>query len=184
LPINKQLHIWIQRIFIFILIAVFLTIFCWSVLALPPSSSESRVGQFNQGIPVYWPYHVLLISIGFILVVAGFIFVKFHKTGNWYKNHWILETSGVICIFAGLFIGVYMVALSGLPHLSNIHEIVGIIIGILVIITIPLGYFIKRANKSKKVIRMSHRWLGRIIFTLLVINIGLGLFFLSIVLRR
>jgi len=183
LPVNKQLHISPQRIIIFIFITVVLAIMCGSVLALPPHSSGDRAGQFNQGIPVYWPYHVLFISIGFILVFTGFIIARFHKTGHWYKTHWILESTGGACILAGIFVGVYMVALSGIPPLRNIHEILGMIVGILIVIAILLGYFIKHANESKNVIRMSHRWVGRIILALLVINIILGFFYLLMVLR-
>ncbi len=83
----------------------------------------------------------------------------------------------------GIFVGVYMVALSGIPPLRNIHEILGMIVGILIVIAILLGYFIKRANESKNVIRMSHRWVGRIILALLVINTILGFFYLLMVLR-
>ncbi len=184
LPATNRAPAWKRRIFSGIFTAMVLLMLCGSALALPPSpSSGAGAGHFNQGIPVYWPYHVLLMSAGFILFIAGVIVARFRKTGNWYKTHMIIEGCGGACIIAGLFIGVYMVALSGLPHLRNIHEILGMTIGILVIITIPLGYFIKRANESKKVIRMSHRWLGRIIVGLMGINILLGLLFLSILLH-
>jgi heme A synthase len=77
-----------------------------------------------------------------------------------------------------------MVTLSGLPHLRNTHELAGVAAGVLVIITITIGYLIKRINKSKNVIRMSHRWLGRISIVLVAINIVLGLLLLSVILRR
>ena len=164
--------------------AIILAMVCGSALAQPVLSLGERAGQFNQGIPVYWPYHALLMSVGFILLVTGVIVVRSRKTGTWYKSHMILETIGGACIVAGLIVGIYMVALSGLPHLRNIHEILGVIIGILLIITIPLGYSIKPAHTSKKAIRVSHRWLGRISLVLMVINILLGILFLSIILRR
>ena len=96
----------------------------------------------------------------------------------------IFEIAGGSFIIAGLFIGVYMVTLSGLPHFRNIHEILGVAIGILIIITIIVGYFIKRITKSKTEIRTSHRWLGRISIALILINIVLGLLTLSMILRR
>jgi heme A synthase len=157
---------------------------CGSALAQSAYGSGGGAGTFGHGIPVYWPYHALLMATGCILLIAGFIVARFHKTTNWYKNHMILQTTGGACIIAGLFIGIYMVTLSGLPNFHNIHEISGGIIGILLVITIILGYSIKRANTAKKVISTIHRLLGRISLVLIVINIFLGLLFLSIILRR
>ena len=150
-----------------------------------PAQAQSSGGvYFDPGISVYWPYHALLMATGFILLLVGFAVVRLRKTPGWYKTHMILEISGGTCIIAGLFIGIYMVTLSGFPHLANIHEKLGVIIAILVISTILLGWLIKRTRESKKTIRMSHRWLGRISLALIVINIVLGVLFLSIILRR
>jgi hypothetical protein len=175
---------WQKGIFSGTLVAVLLAVVCCPALALPGSAPGGGSGQFNQGIPVYWPYHVLFISTGLILLVAGFFIARFHKTGNWYKTHVILEVTGGACMIAGLIIGIYMVALSGFPHLRNIHEILGAIIGTLVIITLIIGYSIKRVNTSKNVVRKSHRWLGRILIILIGINILLGLVFLAAILGR
>ena len=81
-------------------------------------------------------------------MVTGFFVARFHKTRSWYKTHMILEGYGGACILGGIFVGVYMVTLSGLPQLRNIHEILGGITGILVITTIVLGYSIKHAPIS------------------------------------
>jgi len=181
-------HGWGKGIFSGILMAVVLgvvlTLVCCPALALPAPAPGGGSGQFNQGIPVYWPYHVLFISTGLILLVAGFLIARFHKTRNWYKTHVILEVTGGACMIAGLVIGISMVALSGFPHLKNIHEILGVAIGTLVIITLLIGYCIKRVTTSKKVVRMSHRWLGRILIVLIGINIILGLVFLAAILGR
>jgi cytochrome b561 len=172
-----------KRIFSGILVPIILTMVCSSAQAQSASASRGFV-YVDQGISVYWPYHALLMTTGFILLVVGFAVVRLRKTPQWYKTHMTLEISGGICIIAGLFVGIYMVTLSGFPHLHNIHEILGVIIAILLIITIVLGSLIKRTKESKKVIRMSHRWLGRISLALIVINIILGFLFLSIILRQ
>jgi hypothetical protein len=168
--------------FAFLLAAGMMTI-CSPAIA-QTSSPGAGLGHFNQGIPVYWPYHVLLISVGFILLAAGFITARFRRTGSWYKTHMILAAGGAACIIAGLFIGVYMVMLSGVPHLRNIHEITGVATVTLVVITVIIGYFIKRVNTLKNAIRTGHRWLGRISIALVVLNILLGLLVLSLVLSR
>jgi uncharacterized membrane protein YozB (DUF420 family) len=173
-----------RGIFIGIVVAIVFTIVCAPALALPAPAPGGGPGHFDQGIPVYWPYHALLMSMGFILLVAGFIVARYHKTGNWYKTHVILQATGAACIIAGLFTGIYMVALSGFPHLRNIHEILGVTLGALVVITLLIGWSIRRVTTAKTGIRTSHRWLGRIVIGLMVINILLGLLFLSIILRR
>jgi hypothetical protein len=182
--VNSLMHAWGKGIFYGILIAIILATVCGPATAQPPPVSGGGFGKFNLGVPVYWPYHALLMTTGFVLLVAGFFIARFRKTETWYKTHMILEAVGGACILAGLFVGIYMVTLSGLPHLRNTHELAGVAAGILVIITITIGYLIKRINKSKNVIRISHRWLGRISIVLVAINIVLGLLLLSVILRR
>ena len=175
---------WELKIFLGILVAVVPAILCGSALAQATPPPGGGAGHFGEGIPVYWPYHAILMSAGFLLLFSGFLVARYHKTGNWYKTHRFLETTGGACVITGLFIGVYMVALSGLPHLRNIHEVLGAIVGIVLIGTMALGYFITRAGKSGNTVRKSHRWLGRISLILVAINIALGVFFLSMILRR
>jgi hypothetical protein len=182
--VKNLMHAWEKGIFFGILMAIVLVVVCSSATAQPSPTSGGGFGRFNQGVPVYWPYHALFMSTGFVLLVAGFFIARFRKTGNWYKTHMILESGGCACVLVGLFIGIYMVTLSGLPHLRNIHELMGVAVGTMVIITITIGYFIKRINKSKNVIRMSHRWLGRISIVLVAINSVLGLLILSVILNR
>jgi len=184
LPFSRWSGSWEQKILLGILVAAIPMIVCGAALAQPAPPPDGRVGHFDQGIPVYWPYHAILMSAGFVLLFSGFMVARFHKTGNWYKTHRLLETTGAACIVSGLFVGVYMVALSGFPHLRNIHEVLGAVAGIVLIATLALGYSITRAGKSGKVVRKSHRWLGRTTLTLIAINIALGVFFLSMILRR
>jgi len=173
-----------KGIFFGILLAAGMMTICSPVFALASSAPGGGFARFNEGIPVYWPYHVLLISVGFILLAAGFITVRFRKTGSWYRIHMILEAGGAACVIAGLFVAVYMVTLSDVPHLRNIHEITGVATVTLIVITVVVGYLIRRVQKSKNIIRPSHRWLGRLSIALVVINIVLGLLVLSLVLNR
>jgi len=138
---------------------------------------------FDQGITVYWPYHVFFMVTGFILLGTGFYIARYHKTSRWYRNHLIFQTCGATSIITGLGIGVYMVALSGFPHLKNIHEILGVATGVMVIATLSLGYSIKRVNTQKNTVRFTHRWMGRTVLCLMIVTIAFGLFFLSLILR-
>ena len=184
-PVTKNCVV-VRRAGLFagILLLVMMTVVFSPVLAqsLPVPSGGS--GNFNQGIPVYWPYHALLMVTGFILLFAGFITAKFHKKGKWYRTHVILQIAGCTFVIIGMFIAVYMVALSGFSHLRNLHEILGGVIVVLILITIAVGYLIRRVDASKNTIRTGHRWLGRISLTLVAVNIVLGLMVLALVLRR
>ena len=155
-------------------------------LALPPSApgEGAGAGHFDQGIGVYWPYHATLMMTGFILLLTGFIVARYHKTKDWYKTHTILQVCGGTCILAGIAVGVYMVTLSGLPSLRNIHEVFGVITGLLLIIALVLGYSVRRVHTAKNVVRTSHRWVGRITIALMAVTIVLGVFFLSLIFRR
>ena len=81
-------------------------------------------------------------------------------------------------------VGVYMVTLSGFPPLRNIHEILGVTTVFLVIIALALGSAYRRVHTAKTVVRISHRWLGRIVIGLMAVTIVLGIYFLSLILRR
>jgi hypothetical protein len=173
-----------NRIFFFLfLLMVFAVVFS-PALALPPHAPDSGRGQSDLGITVYWPYHAFLMVTGFILLLTGFMVAHYHKTKNWYRSHVILQVCGGACIIAGMVIGVSMVILSGFPPLKNIHEILGAATVLLVIITLALGYSIRKVHTTKNTARLGHRWLGRIVLGLLVVTIILGIFFLSLLLGR
>ena len=163
---------------------VILVIANGSALALQPHPQNAGAGNLDRGITIFWPYHVFLMAMGFILLATGFIVARFHKTRSWYKFHMILELGGGACVVAGIFVGIYMVMLSGFPQVHNIHEMLGITTGILVISTIILGYSIKRVIVSKKIVRQSHRWLGRIVICLMILTIIFGIIFLLPLLGR
>ena len=154
---------------------------CCPVLALPASGGPGGAAQFLQGVPVFWPYHAGLMITGFVLLFSGMVIAHFHMTGNWYRSHAILQTCGAACIVAGMTVGAYMVWLSGLPALKNSHEILGVVTGSLVIVTLLLGYSIRRVHR-KKPVRAGHRWMGRLVIVLMALTMVLGLIVLSLLL--
>jgi len=164
-------------------ILILSAIICAPAGALPSPPQGGFAGHFSQGIPVYWPYHAFFMATGFILLLAGAI-VAHRRKADWLKTHRILQVSGAICVLIGLLIGVYMVTLSGFPHLMNNHEVLGAITASLVLVTILVGSAITLIKDQKYVVRAGHRWLGRISLVLLVINIVLGIIVLSLILRR
>jgi hypothetical protein len=152
---------------------IFVTV-CAPVLAQPLPPPGGGFGEFSRGIPVWWPYHVALMVAGFILLVAGLITAHYRKPRNWNKTHRILEAAGTGTIIIGIFVGIYMVTLSGFPHFANLHETGGITLGILLLAAVALGISITHVKKAIKTVRMSHRWLGRLLVLLILLNILLG----------
>jgi heme A synthase len=160
-----------------------IALFSGEALALPPGP-HSDASHFGQGIPVFWPYHAGLMIAGFLLLLTGFLVARYHKTKNWSRTHAVLQVCGAACVIAGVAVGVYMVTLSGFPSLGNIHEILGVATGLLILVTLVLGYSIRRITRAKNTVRQGHRWLGRIVICLMTLTIILGVYFLSLLLGR
>ena len=169
----------------FLLFVALMTIalFSGEALALPPGP-HGGASHFGQGIPVFWPYHAGLMIAGFLLLLTGFFVARYHKTKNWSRTHAVLQVCGAACVIAGITVGVYMVALSGLPSLVNIHEILGAATGLLILVTLVLGYSFQRITHAKNTVRQGHRWLGRIVICLMALTMIFGIYFLSLLLER
>lgn len=113
-----------QRIFTFSLFAVLsAAILISPVLAHSAAQMGVAPDQYDQGIPIYWPYHALLMSAGFVFFLSGIIVMRFRKSPDKFRFHALLQTAGGGSIMAGLSVGVFMVGLSGAPHVSDTHDI-------------------------------------------------------------
>ncbi|MFA5348349.1 MAG: hypothetical protein WC294_09435 [Methanoregula sp.] len=140
--------------------------------------------QYDLGIPVYWPYHAFLMSAGFILLLSGFVVMRYHKTSNWYKSHMVLESAGGILVIAGLSVSIMMIYFSGAPHLRYLHDLLGIGTIILIMSTILIGFLMNRTSRGRMGIRTIHRWLGGISIALVAVNILLGISMMTMVLAQ
>lgn len=145
--------------------------------ALAHNATEMGVApdQFDQGIPVFWPYHAALMTVGIVLFLGGFAVMRYHLTGNWYRNHQRLQEVGSLAVVAALAIGIYMVQLSGAPHLREVHGYLGAGTIVLILATLGLGLAIVRNPGIGKPARRAHRWMGGIAIVLVALNIALGL---------
>ncbi len=166
------------------IIAICLTVLLLSAVCPPViAHSAAQMGipadQYDKGIPVYWPFHAFLMSTGFILLLSGFVVMRFHKTSHWFKSHKILQTAGGTLTIAGLFVSVTMVSVSGAPHIRYSHDLLGMVTIILITSTLIIGYFMIKTSWGGGGIRTTHRWLGRTSIALVAINIFLGLFMMT-----
>ncbi|MEN6342695.1 MAG: hypothetical protein ABFC89_09070 [Methanospirillum sp.] len=140
--------------------------------------------QFDQGIPVYWPYHAALMTVGTIALLSGFVVMRYRLTGAWYKNHQRLQTFGSLAVVAGLAIGIYMVQLSQVTHLRELHGYLGAGTIAVILATLGLGFAIVRSPGIGKPARRVHRWLGGIAIALVALNIVLGIVMVPAILAQ
>jgi hypothetical protein len=163
---------------------VALSMGCSPVLAHTAAEMGIAPDQYDLGIPVFWPYHAVLMSSGFILLLSGFVVTRFHKTSGWYRSHRILESVGGVLVIAGLVVSITMITISGAPHLRYTHDLLGIITIILILCTLLLGYLMTGFFRGMGEIRTIHRWLGGISIVLVAANIVLGISMMTMVLAQ
>ena len=61
------------------LTVLLLGVVCFPVIAHTAAEMGVLPDQYDLGIPVYWPYHAFLMSAGFVLLLSGFVVMRFHK---------------------------------------------------------------------------------------------------------
>ena len=170
-------------------ITILLTILLVSIVCSPVTAhSAAEMGvppdQYDEGIPVYWPYHAFLMSTGFILLVSGFVVMRFHKTSQWFKTHMYLQTAGGTLAVAGLVTSITMVSISGAPHFRYTHDLLGMATIIMIMSALSIGFLLNRTFKGRPGVRTIHRWLGGISIALVAVNILLGISMMTMVLAQ
>lgn len=118
------------------------------------------------------------------MFLFGFIVIRFRKKPGKVKIHKLLQTAGGVSVLAGLSVGIFMVALSGAPHIRYTHDMLGAGIILLMMITLLLGYSINRATGFNPGAHKSHWWIGRTSITLAAVNIILGVTMMATVLAQ
>ena len=174
----------VNRTIIICLAVVLLTVVCFPVHAHSAAEMGVPADQYDKGIPVYWPYHALFMSTGFILLLSGFVVMRFHKTPHWFKSHMILQSAGGVLAIAGLVTSITMVTISGAPHLRYTHDLFGMVTILLIVSTLLIGYAMNMTSRVKSEIRTAHRWLGRTSIVCVAINIVLGISMMTMVLAQ
>lgn len=152
----------------------FLVFLLLSVISV---SAGTASGPPQLGYSELWPVHAVLMSISFVLLLAGMIVSGFFKKKRWWlKAHRRLQWIGGISGIAGLATAVYMVSVSTGVHFRLPHSISGLVGIVLIIANLALGLAIFKAKtEKKKRFRTMHRWTGRIVLGLMAAVIILGL---------
>lgn len=132
-----------------VVIALVLCSLCWSVSAHSAAEMGVAPDQYDKGIPVYWPVHAGLMLTGFILLLTGFMVMRYHKTPRGYRSHMILQSAGGTLAIGGLVTSFAMVSISGVPHFRYSHDLLGIGTILVLIGLLLLGYAITRKFSGK-----------------------------------
>jgi hypothetical protein len=131
------------------------------------------VGEEQEGASTpLWPYHALIMTVGFILLIAAVLMVQFgRKIPGWYRWHKRLAHTGSVLIVIGLAIAYYMVGLSGGPHIRVGHAVIGITTIALLVLTISFGFAKEKVRPPKLYLRTIHIALGIITILFLIVTL-------------
>jgi hypothetical protein len=132
-------------------------------------------------ISTLWPYHAVLMILGFLLLLSSSLIQWYFKRKRWWlKAHKMTGILGAILFLAGLLMANYMVSVSTGVHFRVPHAYLGAFIILLIVTNLILGYAqLKFRNKAAQ-IRSAHRWSARIALVLILINILFGLLLVGI----
>lgn len=112
--------------------------------------------------------HFIVMLIGIIHMTISILLVILHKPKNWSILHKIFALTGVEFAVIGLLI------LSGLI-LDIPHGILGLIVAIILLVELIVGYVAVKMKKRK--VRLTHIWIGRIIFIAVLVAFFLGIIY-------
>jgi len=125
-----------------------------------------------MAVPALWPYHALLMTLGFILMTTGMLIARYLKARSWWlKAHKPLGVCGSLFAIAGLFTAIFMVSQSTGIHFRVPHAYLGAITIIFVAMTPVLGYAQLKVRNNRKTISAIHRWSGWITIVLMLITL-------------
>ncbi len=130
-------------------------------------------------MPPPWPFHVLLVSTGLVVLSAAMLTARYMKDKRWWlKAHRSLGPLGAFVTLAGFATAVIMVRIyMGTLFINETHAYLGFSIAAMAIITPSLGFMQLRVKDKR--MRIIHRWAGRITIVLMLINIAGGWLMIS-----
>jgi hypothetical protein len=122
------------------------------------------------------PLHAGLMSLGFLLSLAGTFFPRYLKRRKWWlQAHLVISGLGAGLGVAGAGAAVQMVAASGRGHLRVPHAISGTLTMALGLAAPILGRVMFEGHSRLRPYRSVHRWVGRAALLAMAATILLGL---------
>ncbi|KAJ6020504.1 hypothetical protein N7540_006008 [Penicillium herquei] len=151
---------------------------------MPSSASFTSMMTFNlEDIEREKIAHGVLMIVAYVIIfpLAG-LFLRISRLRHTVAIHGGLQIFALVLSIAGIGLGISMARPLGL--LSHYHPVIGmIVIAGLAIFQPAMGllqhrHFRKTGGKS--IFAYMHRWFGRLMLTLGIINVGLGLHFVRV----
>lgn len=128
-----------------------------------------------MAVPALWPYHAILMTLGFIVMTTGMLIARYLKARSWWlMAHKLMGAFGSLFALAGLFMAIYMLSVSTGVHFRVPHTYLGAITIIFAAMTPILGYYQLTVTNSRATIRAIHRWSGWITIVLMLSTILSG----------
>jgi hypothetical protein len=123
-----------------------------------------------------WVFHVVFMLAGLFLLL-GVALLPTHGTGfkGWFRYHVILAGIGGILMVAAIGLLTFTGLSTGGSFFRQAHVILGILVILLLFCTFFAGIFRNRKVSGRIKVRTIHIWLGRVLVTLAIANILLGL---------
>jgi hypothetical protein len=124
--------------------------------------------------PPPWPYHVLLVTTGVVVMSGGMLTARYmKKKGWWLKAHKSLAISGALLTISGFIVAAYMVSTyMGTYLVMEPHAYLGITALALVVFAPIMGSMQFRIKDKR--MHIIHRWSGRLAIVMVLANIASG----------
>jgi hypothetical protein len=137
-------------------------------------ASAQVTGSPHRLLPSPWPYHVLLVTTGVVVLLGGMLTARYMKKKSWWlKAHKSLAISGALLTISGFIVAAYMVSTyMGTYLVMEPHAYLGIAALALVVIA-PIMGFMQFRIKDKRM-HIIHRWSGRLAIVMVLTNIASG----------
>jgi hypothetical protein len=142
--------------------------------AIVAVASALEPGSPHHPLPPPWPYHVLLVTTGVVVMSGGMLIARYmKKRGWWLKAHKSLAISGALLTISGFIVAAYMVSTyMGTYLVMEPHAYLGITALALVVFAPIMGFM--QFRKKDKRIHIIHRWSGRLAIIMVLSNIAAG----------
>jgi hypothetical protein len=120
--------------------------------------------------------HILLMSFTLLsMLIAISMIYGFKKKTGWFTVHKSLLYVTTLTFIGGFISSIFLVNFLGSKHFRGPHKIIGLLAFILSLCFLSLSIEHQWKQNLRKVLRPAHIWTARIIITLFVINLFLGI---------
>ena len=110
-------------------------------------------------------------------MATGFLTARFLKRRLWWlKLHKKFGITGTALLLTGLCLEIIHLSLIDAGHLNVLHSYIGIIIVLFSVVAPFLGFMQFKFPQNALIIKLFHRWSGRILLLLMGVNIISGLY--------